>query len=86
MATDLETAIGLIAGLCTTAAFIPQVHKAWTTKDTHSISLEMFALFTFGIGLWLVYGIMIDSLPVILTNSITLVLAGAVLVMKLKFG
>jgi MtN3 and saliva related transmembrane protein len=77
---------GSAAATLTTIAFIPQVLKIWRIKHTADISLGMYILFTTGIALWLVYGILIQSGPVIAANSFTLVLAGAVLIMKIKFG
>ena len=78
--------IGGVAATLTTSAFIPQVWQVWRTRHTGDISLGMYTLFTTGVGLWLVYGILLESWPIIIANSITLLLAGAVLVMKLKLG
>lgn len=78
--------IGSAAATLTTTAFIPQAWKIWRTHHTADISLGMYALFTLGVALWLIYGILMASWPIIIANSITLLLAGAVLVMKLKFG
>jgi MtN3 and saliva related transmembrane protein len=78
--------IGGSAATLTATAFIPQVWKIWRIKHTADISLGMYILFTVGVALWLVYGIMIESWPIIAANSLTLLLAGAVLVMKIKFG
>lgn len=78
--------IGSAAATLTTTAFIPQAWQVWRTRHTADISLGMYALFTLGVALWLSYGILLSSWPIILANSITLLLAGAVLVMKLKFG
>jgi len=58
----------------------------WHTRHTTDISLGMYTLFTLGVTLWLAYGIRLESWPIIIANSITLLLAGTVLVMKLKFG
>ncbi|OGI57053.1 MAG: hypothetical protein A2V58_05140 [Candidatus Muproteobacteria bacterium RBG_19FT_COMBO_61_10] len=77
--------LGLIAGCLTTAAFFPQVLKIWKTRSATDISLGMFALFSVGVLLWIVYGFSIGSLPVILANSITLALALAIIVFKLRF-
>ncbi|HNA30660.1 MAG TPA: SemiSWEET transporter [Thiobacillaceae bacterium] len=74
--------IGYGAALLTTAAFVPQAAKSWTTRDLSGISLSMYGLFTLGVGLWLLYGIAIGSWPVIFANGITLVLAGIVLGLK----
>ena len=80
------TAIGFIAAILTTVSFLPQVLKIWQTRSAKDVSLSMYFFFSFGVALWMIYGIFINSWPVILSNFITLILAGAVLVMKLKFG
>jgi len=77
---------GSAAATFTTVAFIPQVWRIWQTRHTADISLSMYALFTLGVALWLSYGIMMGSWPIIIANCITLILASAVLIMKLKFG
>ena len=78
--------IGSLAAALTTLSFIPQVLQVWRTRCTKDISLGMYAIFTAGVGLWMVYGLMIDSLPIIIANGITCLLAGAVLTMKLRYG
>lgn len=78
--------IGGAAAILTTSAFIPQVWKVWKTRHTHDISLLMYTLFTCGVALWLVYGALLGSWPIIIANAITLLLAGAVLMLKLRFG
>jgi len=83
---DLNPVVGFIAAILTTFAFVPQVVKVWRTRSTSDISIWMYSLFTLGVALWLVYGILINAWPVILANTVTLILAGAVLVMKVKFG
>jgi MtN3 and saliva related transmembrane protein len=80
------TTIGFIAGLLTTAAFVPQVVKIWKSRSARDISLGMYAILVSGIVLWLVYGVLLDSPPMILANLSTLVLALAILIMKLRFG
>jgi MtN3 and saliva related transmembrane protein len=77
--------IGLIAGLLTTAAFIPQVIKTWRSKSSKDLSLVMFLLYCLGVFLWTIYGVMINEFPVILWNIITLSLAAVILYFKLKF-
>ncbi len=77
--------IGLIAGLLTTIAFIPQVWKSWKTKSTKDLSLWMTIIFFIGVGLWLVYGITVDDLPMTLWNSITILLVGILLILKVKY-
>ena len=83
---DAVTTVGFIAAMLTTFAFVPQVLRVWRTRSTADISLGMYALFTLGVALWLVYGILIQSWPVILANLVTLLLAGSVLVMKIRHG
>lgn len=78
--------IGGIAAIFTTCSFIPQVWRVWRTRHTQDISLLMYTLFTVGVALWLAYGILLGAWPIIIANSITLLLAGTVLVLKLRFG
>jgi MtN3 and saliva related transmembrane protein len=77
--------IGLLAGGCTTVAFVPQVIKTWRSRSARDLSLGMFLIFTTGVGLWLLYGFLIRDIPVIAANVITLLLAGWLLVMKLRW-
>ena len=76
--------IGYIAAFCTTISFLPQVIRIWQTKNTSAISLGMYLIFVIGIALWLVYGLIIWNIPMIVANAVTLLLAGTVLVLKLK--
>jgi MtN3 and saliva related transmembrane protein len=82
---DTPKIIGLIAGFLTTMAFVPQVVKTWRTKSARDLSVVMFSLFCAGVFLWMIYGIMINELPVILWNVITLVLALVILFFKIRF-
>lgn len=82
---NLMTLIGLAAGFCTTAAFLPQVIKTWKSKSAKDLSLGMYSIFCTGVLLWLIYGIMISDLPIILANAITLILAVSILFFKLTF-
>jgi MtN3 and saliva related transmembrane protein len=77
--------LGLIAGVLTTAAYIPQVFRTWRLKSAGDISLLMISLTTVGIFLWFLYGLFIGSLPVMIANFITCALTGAVLAMKLRY-
>lgn len=83
---DSTTLLGLIGGTLTTSSFVPQVVKAVKTKSTKDISAGMFALLTAGILIWIVYGVMINSLPVILTNVISLAFSAVILVYKIANG
>lgn len=75
-----------IAAFCTTASFLPQAIKTIKTKDTKSLSLPMYILFTFWVFMWLLYWIWVNSYPIIIANSITLILAGIILGYKIKYG
>lgn len=76
--------IGSIAAMLTTISFIPQAYQSWKTRDLSGISLPMYTLFSTGVAFWLFYGLMIMSWPVIIANGITLVLACAVLLLKIQ--
>jgi MtN3 and saliva related transmembrane protein len=80
------TWIGMAAAVLTTAAFAPQAFKAWQSRSTKDVSLAMFTMMVAGIILWLVYGILINDIPLIAANAVTLVLAGAILVAKIRFN
>ena len=83
MNTDL---IGMVAGTLSTVAFVPQVWRVWKTRSARDLSLPMYLIFTAGVALWFVYGLQLGALPIIVCNGLTLLLAGTVLAMKLKFG
>lgn len=76
--------VGYLAAFCTTVAFVPQVLRILRTRDTHSISIGMYAIFTFGVFLWLVYGVLTDDLPIILANAVTFSLASVILILKAR--
>ncbi|KKU50016.1 MAG: hypothetical protein A3H69_02980 [Candidatus Sungbacteria bacterium RIFCSPLOWO2_02_FULL_47_9] len=80
------TAIGLIGAACTTISFLPQALKTWKLRKAEDISLGMYVLFVSGVALWLIYGFLIKDTPLIYSNAITLLLAGSVLYMKIKYG
>ncbi len=82
----LTTSIGLLAAFGTTTAFVPQVIQIIKTRDTKGISLFMYIIFTIGITLWLIYGLLLNDTPIIIANSITLVLALTILTLKIKNG
>ena len=78
--------IGFIAAICTTVCFLPQLIKAWKTKSTKDISLAMFLILTFGVLMWLAYGFLINSMPVIAANAFTFIIAVGILLLKIKYG
>ena len=82
----MTDAIGYLAAMLTTAAFIPQAWLTWKTKRADGVSLGMYSIFTLGVALWLIYGLVIGAWPIIIANAITLALALFILVMKLRYG
>lgn len=82
---DYIEIIGLIAACLTTAAFLPQVFKTWKTKDVSSLSLPMFSMFFLGVIMWLIYGLLIDSLAIILANTITVFSSFLLVYFKIKY-
>jgi MtN3 and saliva related transmembrane protein len=77
--------LGFAAGLLTTCAFWPQLQKTWATKSAGDVSLSMLAIFSTGVCLWFLYGLLLQSWPIILTNFVTLILTGAILLLKLRY-
>jgi MtN3 and saliva related transmembrane protein len=77
---------GYAAAVLTTGSFVPQAVMTIRSRNTRGISLAMYVIFTLGVGLWLVYGIALESWPMILANTVTLGLAATILAMKLRFG
>ena len=75
--------IGYLAACLTTFSFLVQAVKSWKTKDLSGISLGMYTMFASGVALWLAYGIAIDSMPLIVTNALTLAFALSILFMKI---
>ena len=82
---DLIDWVGSVAAFLTTASFIPQALQTFHTRDVSGISLGMYSLFTVGVALWLIYGILLMAWPIIIANSITTSLALMILVMKLQY-
>jgi MtN3 and saliva related transmembrane protein len=76
--------LGALAAALTTGSFLPQALLTLKTKDVSGISAGMYALFTAGVALWLVYGVMLGQWPIIVANAVTLVLAGLILSTKLS--
>lgn len=77
--------LGLAAGSLTTLSFIPQVFRIWRTKSASDISYAMFLLFSTGVLLWLIYGLVLNAMPVVIANATTLVLALIVLALKFYY-
>ena len=86
MPLHLVNLIGLTAATLTTIALIPQALRIWRTRSTHDISLSMFAVYTLGIFLWLVYGLAIGDVPLIGSNAVSFALSGLIVYFKLRYG
>ena len=82
---DFISAVGIIAAVCTTISFLPQMIKIIKTKNTQGLSWSMYFVFTLGIFLWLVYGIFIKNIPIIAANVITLFFTSIILALKIKY-
>ncbi len=83
---DLPLALGIVAGLLTTSSFFPQVWRTWRTRSAEDLSYGMLLLFLAGLLLWLLYGLILDSLPIVLANTVTIGLVLLLILMKRRFG
>ena len=81
--STIATVIGLTAAVCTTAANLPQLKKAWTTGQTDDLSLKTLLLFGSGLALWVVYGIFQVDVVIILANGVSLLFLSVILYLKL---
>lgn len=86
MMIHLTELIGSAAAFLTTASFVPQAWLSFRTRDVSGVSLSMYSAFTTGVALWLVYGWLLGSWPMVIANTITLALALTILGMKLVYG
>ncbi|AVH70050.1 MULTISPECIES: SemiSWEET transporter [unclassified Nostoc] len=82
---DFITILGLAAATITTISFLPQMFKTWQTKSAKDVSLVTLITFISGVFLWLIYGIYLQSLPIILANAITLIFNLIILWLKIKY-
>lgn len=80
---EIATIVGAVAGVASTASFLPQVLKVLRTRDTASISVGMYVVTVLAFALWVTYGIMREEVPLIAANGLSLVMSGFILVMKL---
>ncbi len=78
--------LGLTATCFTTSSFVPQVWRTWRTRDVSGISLATYAVLTIGLALWLTYGLLKGDLPLVVANSVMVVLTSAITVMKVVFS
>jgi len=84
--TEYHDVVGYLAATLATLSFFLQVLKTYIERRTKDISLGMYVLFCSGVSLWLVYGLMISSWPMIIANTATLIFSGMVLLLKIKHG
>lgn len=77
--------LGLIAAFCTTVSFVPQLMRTWHTKKAGDVAWGMLITFTIGVTLWLIYGILIRSLPIIVANTATLALTLTIIGLKIYY-
>ena len=82
---DFYTLIGLVAAFFTTFAYLPQSIKTIRTKHTKDLSLNMLIMLEIGLITWLIYGLLINSIPVIAANTISIVFMTIMLIMKIKY-
>ncbi len=85
LSSGLVSTIGYVAAFSTTVSFVPQLMRVIRLKTARDISLGMFLFFSWGVFMWLIYGIAIHSWPVTASNAVTLVLSISILVLKLKY-
>ena len=78
--------VGSLAACLTTLSFLPQAWLSFKTRDVSGVSLGMYSVFTLGVALWLVYGVLLRAWPIVIANVVTLALALAILGMKLVYG
>ena len=78
--------IGLVAGILTPLAFLPQLTKTWKSKFAKDMSLVMLITVTTGVFLWLIYGVLIQATPIIFANIVTLVFASSIRTLKIRYG
>ncbi len=82
---NLIDSIGTVAAVLTTASFLPQAWHTFQTKDVSGISLGMYSAFTVGVACWLVYGLLLQAWPIVISNAITVSLAAGILAMKIRY-
>ena len=80
----LTELVGAGAAVLTTISFLPQAILVVRTGDTRSISLTMYILFTIGVALWCIYGVLLGSWPMMLANAFTLAFATLILSIKVR--
>ena len=77
---------GFLAALLTTIAFLPQLYKTWQTKSADDVSLVMLILFLTGLICWIIYGLKINSVPILVANVVTFIFNFSILILKLSYN
>ena len=77
---------GFSAALLTTIAFLPQLYKTWKTKSADDVSLTMLISFLIGIICWIIYGLKINSIPILISNIITFIFNFSILILKITYS
>jgi len=80
--STIVTVIGLVAAVCTTAANLPQLKKAWSTGETDDLSLKTLILLGLGLVLWTIYGVLQEDVVIFLANGVSLLILGLLLYLK----
>ena len=76
---------GFSAALLTTIAFLPQLYKTWETKSADDVSLVMLILFLTGLICWIIYGLKINSIPILVANFVTFIFNFSILILKISY-
>ena len=82
----LASAVGVLAGICSMASFLPQIAKIWRERQAVGVSLRMFAVTMTAFALWTAFGLLQRSWPIALANAVCFVLAGSIVALRLRFG
>lgn len=82
---EWESILGYAAGILTTVAVLPQIIQSWKTRKVKDVSPFMFSLLISGVGLWTIYGIIKNDIPIIIFNGISFLLNGSMLILMLLF-
>ncbi len=85
MEFNLITTLGIVAGMLTTFAYLPQAIKTWKSKSANDLSWSMLIILSVGIILWLIYGFSVGDIPIILANVVTFILTCVILAMKIRY-
>ena len=76
---------GFLAALLTTIAFLPQLYKTWETKSADDVSLVMLILFITGLICWIIYGLKLNSIPIVVANIVTFIFNLSILFLKISY-